>query len=89
MNICAKCQHVVRVERDGPREFADYNWRCGAPAAEPIEILDPVTGRQGFAVTNDLGGFVFCETIERGLPTCRSRNPDGRCQDWRTEGGGA
>lgn len=79
MNICAKCVHVVRREVGTPREFACYNWRCGCPQFSPIPTLDPVTGRTGYAQTNDFGLGYFVESEGEASPMCSSINRDGAC----------
>lgn len=79
MNICAKCVHVRRREVGTPREFANYNWRCGCLAFHPIPTVDPVTGRFGYSQTNDLGGVVFVESKDDAMPLCSSVNGNGTC----------
>ena len=79
MNICAKCTHVVRHEAGTPREFAGYNWRCACPRFQPIPTVDPVTGRAGYAQTNDFGMGYFVEAASEAIPMCASINRDGSC----------
>lgn len=82
MNICVKCRHCVRSDVGTVREGCDYNIRCSAKDGDIVACLDPVLGVPGYLMRNDIGVFVFCRTKDDALPTCRSKNPMGDCQDY-------
>lgn len=80
MNICVDCKHCVRREPDIPRASCDYNILCGGFDDEMVPCQDPVLGLEGYGRRNDMGGFIFCATIEEARPTCRSKNLNGECE---------
>ena len=65
--ICVKCKH-----HHGYGVW--YGHYCHATERE--RVTDPVTGKQCFKGTNDLGGVYF--TDER-YPNCKTINLDGDC----------
>lgn len=78
MKICFECRYCMRVKRRPGGSHEDV-W-CSAFPEETIPTKDPVTGRTGFMMTNDLGGGYFVEDAQEAMPSCRSKNSNGECE---------
>jgi hypothetical protein len=65
MTLCSECRYVRKE-----------NWSCSHPAVMRVEEQDPVTGKYGFVVVNDLGTTYFSEDK---YPPCRNYN-HGNCE---------
>ncbi len=69
--VCVKCRHV-KIEPPG---IVWYSFLCGHPANDRPLTVDPVTGKRGYAGSNDLGGSYVADDKHRN---CREVN-DGTC----------
>lgn len=76
--ICAKCKHRANKGVGGELNWW-YQRRCGV-VSRPA-MLDPVTGAEGWKVTNDLGQVCF--SYEE-YPHCQDKN-HGNCPDYEAE----
>lgn len=85
MNICVTCKFCVREDVGSPREDDDYNISCSASDKDMVPCQDPVLGVKGYSRTNDLGGFIFCSSIAKARPSCRSQNPMGECKKYERD----
>lgn len=75
MTICTKCanhKNSTHVNEACPEVW--YNHVCGAITREPM--IDPVTGKHGYAIKNDLGQIHITDDPH---PFCRDINTDGNC----------
>ncbi len=52
--ICAECKYVINE--------CWSNWYCGHPENEKTIEIDPVSGEQGYASTNELGHLYISDT---------------------------
>lgn len=71
MTICIHCRHHNGASPEDPW----YNHFCQHPELKRPKEQDPVTGRWGYAIRNDVGNIVM---VEEPYPYCRSVNK-GNC----------
>lgn len=71
ITVCADCKFCS--QRRGS-DAAWYDWFCLHPDLERPPVIDPVTGREVYSATNDLGRIVPSEKH----PHCRDVNT-GQC----------
>lgn len=67
--ICVNCTHHNGVSR----KQTWYDHFCHHPEVRLVADIDPVTGKEGYAKTNDLGNayltdspYPYCRDINRG-----------------------
>lgn len=80
MRICVNCKYVSNSHggsRRGPDRKTWFYWYCKHPDLERPKVIDPVTGNEVYAATNDFGRM--CPTDGKH-PHCRDINTDGQCQ---------
>ena len=78
VTICVKCKHHKRMGRRDIDVW--YTHYCGHPELQRAKVTDPVTGRLGYGIKNDLGRCMV--GVDRGdrYPNCRDINPRGECE---------
>ena len=73
MTICAKCKH------HRGRGDIWYNQYCAHPDLQNPVMIDPVSGKKGYAKKNTLGRTYYDEV---STPYCRDVN-DGECSRFK------
>lgn len=70
--ICGQCK-LFYNKQDGARTGVWYNQFCKAPSVRKEMVVDPVSGKAGYASKNDLGTVIyddnpypFARTINHG-----------------------
>jgi hypothetical protein len=73
--LCVNCANLIRKEPpSSPRYDVWYNLLCKATPLQ--EVVDPTTGKKGYAQANDLGRKIV---TNNPYEYCREVNMDGNC----------